>query len=176
MEIRHLPADDLALIGDIDRSEDIDLAYSVESGELASFPVQWLVPNWDPLGPGEHSVAHQIETWRPVLERGGVLLGAFDGETLAGLAIVEPAFEPGMAWLAFLHVGRPHRRRGAGTALWTEAEHIATASGAETMYVSSMPSASAVGFYLSRDCVLASPPHAVLYAMEPEDIHLIRSL
>ncbi len=176
MEIRRLRPEDLKLIGDIDRSEDIGIGYSVENGELISVSVNWAVPRWSPSGSGEHSVQHQIDTWSPVLERGGVLLGAFDGAVLAGLAIVETEFEPGMTWLAFMHVGRSHRRRGVATALWTEAERIAAASDADTIYVSATRSESAVGFYLSRGCALAATPHPNLYAQEPDDIHLTRSL
>lgn len=72
-----------------------------------------------------------------------------------GLAVVEPEFEPEMAWFAFMQVGRSHRRHGAATALWAETERVATASGSTSIYVSAMPSESAVGFYLSRGCVLA---------------------
>jgi len=176
MEIRHLSPDDLELIGDIDRSEQIDVGYTVENGELVSREVNWAVPNWSRRGPGDQTVRRHIDTWRPVLDRGGVLVGAFDGGVLAGLAVVEPEFEPPMAWLAFLHVGRPHRRRGAATALWAEAERIAGAAGANSIYVSATCSESAVGFYLSRHCVLASTPDPELFAAEPEDIHLIRPL
>jgi len=44
------------------------------------------------------------------------------------------------------------------------------------MYVSATPTGSAVGFYLSRGCELADPPHAELFALEPEDIHLVCEL
>jgi hypothetical protein len=176
MEIRYLSADDLNLIGDIDRSEEIDVVYAVEDGELVSSAGNWVVPDWSKNGTGEHSVQQKIDACSPVLERGGVLLGAFEGDALAGLAVVEPEFEPGMAWLAFMHVGRSHRRRGAATALWAETARIAAAADANSIYVSATPSGSAVGFYLSKGCVLAPTPHPELHAEEPEDIHLIRSL
>jgi len=176
MDIRHLPADDVTLIGSIDRSERVSVANSVEGGLLVSREVDWDVPAWSPAGTGEHTVLHQIEWCRRVLERGAVLLGAFDGETILGLAIVEPGFEPALAWLAFLHVSRPHRRRGAATALWDEAVCIATEAGVPTLYVSATPSASAVGFYISQGCELAVPPHPELFEAEPEDIHLARAL
>jgi predicted N-acetyltransferase YhbS len=82
-------------------------------------------------------------------------------------------FEPGLAWLAFLHVSREARRQGAASALWQAASDDAVQSGAESLYVSATPTGSAVGFYLSRGCVLADPPHATLYALEPDDIHLV---
>ena len=79
-----------------------------------------------------------------------------------------------MAWLAFLYVSRPYRRSGVASALWAEAERVALGAGAESMYVSAVPSGSAVGFYLSRGCVLAgSSTHPKLYHLEPGDIHLI---
>jgi hypothetical protein len=44
------------------------------------------------------------------------------------------------------------------------------------MYISSIPSSSAVGFYLAQGCKLAEEVDAELYALEPEDIHLILNL
>ncbi len=105
-----------------------------------------------------------------------MLLGAFDEEQLAGVAVVDPSFEPRMAWLAFLHVTRPCRRRGAARALWSAAVDLAVAAGAASMYVSATPTGSAVGFYLRQGCRLADPPHPELFAHEPEDIHLICAL
>lgn len=176
VEIRQLPGHDIALIGSIDRSEEIDIGYSVVDGDLIVRDGNWVIPTWAPDGTGEHTVAHQIALWRPVIDRGALLLGAFEDQELLGLVILEPQFEPGMAWLAFLHVSRPHRRRGAATALWDEAVRIARKTGASRMYVSATPSASAVGFYLSKGCELAVPPHPDLFALEPEDIHVIRRL
>ena len=84
------------------------------------------------------------------MQRGGHLLGAYMGDDLAGLAVVEPSFEPPLAVLSFLHVSRPYRRTGAGTALWTKAVEMATAASATRFYVSATPTGSAVNFYLGR--------------------------
>ena len=89
-----------------------------------------------------------------------------------GVAIVVPELEPELAWLAFLHVSRPHRRRGAATALWGAAVERARSAGATSLYVSATPTGSAVGFYLRQGCRLADPVHPRLYGDEPEDIHL----
>ena len=114
-----------------------------------------------------------IELWRPVVAGGAAFLGAFDGDELLGLVIVDESFEPGLAWLAFLHITREHRRGGVGSALWAAAVKLAAAARAPSIYVSAAPSGSAVGFYLSRGCRLADPPHPELLAKEPEDIHLV---
>jgi GNAT superfamily N-acetyltransferase len=176
VEIRALPPGSFGLIAEIDRSERVGKAYTVAGGVLRSHKVDWNIPDWSPKGTGEHSVIHLEDTFRPVLDRGGVLLGAFDEETVLGLAVVEIHFEPGVTWLAFLHVGRPYRRRGVGSALWERTRLLAGEAGDERIYVSATPSESAVGFYLSRGCEPAAIPHPGLYTLEPDDIHLIAHL
>jgi GNAT superfamily N-acetyltransferase len=177
VQIRRLPATAVSLVAAIDRSEHVDVQYQVIDGALQPIPATITeIPAWDPDGSGAHSVTAEIAFCESVVARGGILLGAFDGERTAGLAIVHPAFEPPLAWLAFLHVSRPYRRKGAAQALWNVAAEIARAHGAASLYVSATPTESAVGFYLEQGCRLARPVHADLYAAEPEDIHLVCSL
>ena len=177
VQVSRLQAEDVSLVATIDRSEHVDVQYRVIDGELQQIPAAITeVAPWDPTGSGPHSVTAEIAFCESVVARGGILLGAFDGARTAGLAIVHPAFEPLLAWLAFLHVSRPYRRRGAAQALWNVAADIAGANGAESIYVSATPTESAVGFYLRQGCRLAHPVHPDLFAAEPEDIHLVRSL
>jgi GNAT superfamily N-acetyltransferase len=169
-----LGPDDVSLLAAIDRSEHVDVEYAVVDGQLVERPVTISeIPAWDPVGTGAHSVAGYIDSCSALLAGGGTLLGAFDDDALAGLAIVNPTFEPELAWLAFLHVSRPYRRHGAGRGLWGAAADLARQAGATSMYVSAIPTGSALGFYLSRGCRLADPVHPDLYVMEPEDIHLV---
>ncbi len=173
IEIRELEADGIELIRQIDRSEQIDTLYTVKHGRLHRESVEIDVPPWDPEGHGEHSSTRRIAEFRPVVESGATLLGAFIDDQLAGIAIVDPTFEGETAWFAFLHVSGAYRRRGVATALWATGEKVAANADATSMYVSVTPSGSAVGFYTSRGCRLADPPHPALFAKEPEDIHLI---
>ncbi len=173
IEIRRLSSDEIRLIGSIDRSEHIDGLYTIEDGRLVHKPVEIDVPSWMLEGTGEHSVGGLIEDLEPLVVGGASLLGAFDQNEFLGLVIVDGSFEPGLAWLVFLHVSRQHRRRGVASALWPAAERIALDAGADSMYVSATPSDSAVGFYLDRGCRLARPPHPQLLAKEPEDIHFV---
>lgn len=173
IEIRELGADAIELIREIDRSEHIDVHYTVKDGRLQSEPVEFEVPNWDAEGHGEYSSARLIAEFRPIVENGASLLGAFIDDRLAGMAIVDPSFEARTAWFAFLHVSRAYRRRGVAAALWAAGAEIATAADAATFYVSATPSGSALGFYTSRGCRLADAPHPALFAKEPDDIHLI---
>ncbi len=177
MRVERLRAEDVSLIAAIDRSEHVDVEYRVIDGQLQQVPaVITEVATWDPSGSGPHSVAAEIEFGSSVVARGGVPLGAFDADRAVGLAIVHPSLEPLLAWLAFLHVSRPCRRRGAAQVLWDAAVDICVASGAETIYVSATPTESAVGFYLRQGCRLAHPVHPELFGAEPDDIHLVCSL
>jgi GNAT superfamily N-acetyltransferase len=174
LRVRTLPADEVSLVGTIDRSEHVDVHYAVIDGQLTEQPVPMSdIPPWDPAGSGPHSVRQKIEFCASAVAGGGVLLGAFDDDRAAGIAIVEPAFEPRLAWLAFLHVSRPYRRRGAARALWSAATDHARAAGAGALYVSATPTGSAVGFYFAQGCRLADPVHPALFAAEPDDIHLV---
>lgn len=173
MRVERLQAEDVTLVGALDRTEHVEIEYRVVDGQLQPAPAAIPdIPAWDPAGSGPHSVASHVEFCRSTIARGGVLLGAFDEEHTAGLAIVDPSFEPPMAWLAFLHVSRPYRRKGAAQALWNEAGRIAVEGGAQSIYVSATPTESAVGFYLRQGCQLARPAHPDLFDLEPEDIHL----
>jgi Acetyltransferase (GNAT) family len=176
-EVQRLGFDDVGLIARIDRSEHVDVEYAVVDGHLIERSVSMAdIPPWDPVGVGPHSVAAKVAFCAPLVAGGAALFGAFEGDRLLGLAVVDGSFEPRLAWLAFLHVSRQVRRRGAASALWGAAVHEAAQASAESIYVSAVPTGSAVGFYLSRGCRLADPVHPALFAMEPDDIHLACSL
>ena len=162
------------MIARIDRSERVDIEYAVVDGALTERPVTMVeIPPWDPTGTGPHSIAAKIEFCRPLIAAGAVLLGVVADKQPAGLAVVDPTFEPELAWLAWLHVTRAHRRRGVAHALWTAATDIARQAEARAIYVSATLTGSAVGFYLRQGCRLADPAHPVLVANEPADIHLL---
>jgi hypothetical protein len=48
----------------------------------------------------------------------------------------------------------------------------ALATGATNLYVSAVPSESAVGFYLSQGFRPVGTPRPELFELEPEDIHM----
>ena len=177
--IKPIALDDLReVMAAIDRSEHVGGEYAVVDGRLVERPVTISdIPPLDPVGDGPHSVAAKVQFCSAVVaEHGGVVLGAYAGERVAGVAVVAPCFEPAMAWFAYLDVNRADRRHGVASALWEAAVHHAQERGARQMYVSATPTRSAVGFYLSRGCRLADPVHAGLFEHEPDDIHLVADL
>jgi GNAT superfamily N-acetyltransferase len=179
MTITRVRLDDLhEFVGAIDRSEHVDGEYAIVGGRLVERPVTMSeIPPLDPVGDGFHSVAAKVQFCASVIdEHAGVVLGAVNGDRVAGIAVVAPSFEPPLAWFAYLGVNRADRRQGVASALWDRASRLARDSGARQLYVSATPTASAIGFYLSRGCRLADPVHRVLYEHEPDDIHLVAAL
>ncbi|MGD8792246.1 MAG: GNAT family N-acetyltransferase [Anaerolineae bacterium] len=168
---------DIRRIAEIDRSEHITRAYQYRDGALEMQVVDWQVPSWFPEGDLEHSLRSKLEAWTPLLEEhDGTLLGAFDGDRMAGFAIYRPRLEGDMAQLAVLHVSHDYRRQGIGAALTEQVVRLAVADGARRLYVSATPSRSTVEFYRARGFELADRVHPDLYEQEPMDIHLIRDL
>lgn len=163
-------------IGEIDRSEHVTTGYFYENGRLRAEAVNWRVPRWSRDG-GDFSVQAHIERILPVLEKRGVMLGAFnEQDRLVGFAILRPDLAEQMAQLDALFVSRGYRRQGIATRLTSLIARLAKASGATHLYVSATPSESAVGFYMSQGFRLADEVNEELYALEPEDIHMIRRL
>ena len=174
--IRWMEAEELSLMSQIDRSEVIRTGYLQQGEALKKLEVNWDSPAWTSEGDGEHSVAAQIRFCREHLDRGGRLVGAFDGSRLAGIGVITPQIRPGLAQLAYLHVSRTYRRRNIGSRLAAAMISLARESGARRMYVSAVPSGSAVGFYLQLGFRPVNDPLPDLYALEPEDIHMVMDL
>lgn len=177
IHIRKMPSSEIGRIEELDRSEEVTLGYCQRDGRLEVEEVDWYVPRWFSDDRPEHSVQANIGAWTPLLEKhGGTMLGAFDGDLLVGVAVYRPNLMEDTAQLAVLHVSKDHRRRGIATRLAAEVIRLARADGATQVYVSATPSGSAVGFYQSQGFGLVEQPHPELYALEPEDIHMIRAL
>lgn len=176
IEIREMEKTDIDRVAEINRSERVTLGYFYQDGRLESQVVDWQVPRWYAEGDSEHSVQAQVSAWKPLLEQGGTMFGAFDGDQLAGLAIYRPELTETMAQLAVLHVSHGYRRRGIATRLTAEIIRLARRDGARQLYVSATPSQSAVGFYQNQGFQLIDKPHPELYALEPEDIHMFMTL
>jgi len=169
--LRPLARDELGLVWTIDRSERIETIYRLEDGALVARLGGFDVPGWPP-GEAEHYAALHAACH----DRGGTILGAFDGERLVGAAVLDTVPlgpQRDQLQLAFLHVSRAHRGKGLGTRLFEEMRARARARGARYLYVSATPSGNTVGFYQRRGCILAPEPDPELLALEPEDIHFL---
>jgi GNAT superfamily N-acetyltransferase len=170
LTLREMSHEELSRLVEIDVSEHGTLVYRNVNGRLEATPEEWHRPRWN------------AETWRDgswttVLPLEGLrILGAFDGERLTGMAVLRPYLTEDMAQLAALFVSRSHRRQGIAGELVARICDWACATGARALYVSATPSESAVGFYQGRGFRLIDQPHPDLFALEPEDIHMIKDL
>jgi GNAT superfamily N-acetyltransferase len=171
MNVRPLNRDELARISEIDVSEEDDRIYRNVDGLLIAESETWRRPRWDA---GE--CQRRIAEFSVEMARGDTVLGAFDGDRLVGATSLRYRLTEDMAQLVSLHVSQSHRRRGVATALVDEILRLALDSGARRIYVSATPSTSAVGFYRSKGFELAEQVNEELFALEPEDIHMIKEL
>ena len=154
MQIRPLERDEVARIwNEIDRSETHDEVYVVRDGALEPAPFHFDIPGWHPA---------MIEHDTPALERADVRLGAFDGDRLVGVAVLDGER------LYYLYVDAAYRGRGVGAMLFE-----ATASRVPRLLVSSISTKGTVDFYLARGCRLDPSPPPEQVAAEPDDIQLV---
>jgi GNAT superfamily N-acetyltransferase len=172
--VHRLPRTALSRLAEIDRSEDVRAHYRQVGTELTSEAVVDAVPNFFVEG-DFHSIPSLIEEWQPDLDAGCALLGAFVADRLAGMAMLGTEVADDVLQLALLFVSRPYRGRGVATALLKQIELIAQERAAHALYVSSVPSDSAVGFYLARG-FRPTEPLPGPFAKEPADIHMLLKL
>lgn len=174
MNIEELTAADLDRIREIDRSETARKLYVHEHGELRAVDVELEIPTW-----GEEQIAGAKERLAPKLAAGGVVLAAFEGERLVGVAVLggeRIGLRSQQLEVAFLYVSKGYRRRGLAAALMDELCRLARERGAGQLYVSASDTESAISFYLGYGCRLAERADPELAALEPTDIQLTLDL
>jgi predicted N-acetyltransferase YhbS len=176
VEIRPLARTELSRVGEIDRTEHIDLLYEQRGTELVERPGNWNASAWDPHGDGGHSVKAKRHELEHYLDAGGIAFGAFEGAGLVGIGVVVPHLRPAVAQLAFLHVTQTRRAAGIGSRLSGELERVARRAGDSAMVVSATPSANTVRFYRGLGFELMAQPLPELFQREPEDVHMWKEL
>ena len=174
--IRSMESCELSRIAEIDRSEEISQEYVLLNGSLGLKDVSWSVSRWTQDGRHDHSVAGKIAKWRPWLQEGGTLFGAFDGEALVAFAIYRPRLSVSTAQFAVLHVSRPYRRQGIGAALADKVIESARNDGATQMCVSAIPTRGTIEFYQSLGFRPSREINRELLDLEPEDIQMTMEL
>lgn len=168
--IRQLTREELSRAQEIDVSESGRIIYRYTDGEIHPVAEEWHRLAWNAA-----EWADTIRKWTDQL-KWDVMLGAFAAETLVGLAALRYRLTESTAQLVSLHVSRQARRQGVATRLTHEIIRLAKEKGAQELYVSATPSESAVGFYLRQGFRPTARVNEELYALEPEDIHMVRQL
>ena len=168
---RLLQRDEVAQVWQIDRREVIDNVYSLENGLLVLHPEHFDMQGWPP---GEAAL------YTPILldcfDRGGWFCGVFDNDQLVAVVVLESKWigsANDQLQMKFLHVSRDYRGLRLGKQLFDLAKQQAASRGAAQMYISATPSEHTINFYLRQGCVVASEVDPDLFALEPDDIHLV---
>ncbi|MFD1176624.1 GNAT family N-acetyltransferase [Paenibacillus puldeungensis] len=171
---RELSSNDVENLKDIDRSEQIDLIYEMQHGEIVEVAVGHECPSWNQEQLTELKARFQFE-----LNNGGKAYGAFDKELLVGFAVLAHQFRgenQDQLQVDLMYVSRNYRRQGIATRLMDELSREAKKRGAKSLYISSTETESAVNFYRSTGSVLTGEVDQELFEREPKDIHMIRKL
>jgi GNAT superfamily N-acetyltransferase len=176
VEIRDLARSELSRVGEIDRTERIDILFEQHGTELVAQRGSWSASAWDPDGHGEHSVAAQRQALVHYADAGGIARGAFSGGRLVGIGVVVPHIRPAIAQLAFLHVSRDFRAAGLGSRLSADLELAAGRAGDTEIVVSATPSENTVRFYLGRGYRPMAQPLPELLELETEDVHMGKAI
>ena len=169
-----LGRDGATKLGEIDRSELIEAIYHMRDGRLVLEPERCDLHGWPP-GVLEKEAVSQPQ----LVDRGGVVYGAFFGDRLVGYMSLDSRPVCGMhdrLLLDMLHVHSCFRDRGVGCRLLEHAKSIAKEMGASSLYVSATPSRRTVEFYLKRGFVPADELDPEQFAKEPDDIHMLLKL
>lgn len=133
--------DEVERVSELDVSEDGVSIFKQTRTRIEKHSTEWHRPRWNAAKC--RSIAEGITS---DLESGGVMLGAFDGESLIGVGVLRHRLEESVAELAGPWVSRDYRRKGVARQLTSEIFRLAKEDGAHEIYVSASPSESAVGF------------------------------
>lgn len=166
--------DQVDKLQEIDRSEYIDRVYEMREGELVHSKADYECENWNAETLTEIKTRFLFE-----LQKGGVALGAFDGNILVGFGVLAHQLRgenQDMLQIDLMYVSRNYRRQGIATTILEELGKIAKEKGASYLYISSTETQSAVSFYQNNGGKITDVFEQDLLSKEPEDIHMIKKL
>ena len=149
---RELAVEDICRIGEVNREELIEAEYVAEP-DGSGFGIVTSLRHFDPpkFNPawGREGTDNRIKAWKPHLERGGFLYGAFSSERLIGFIILSSKRRDCSGEIVALFVDRDFRKQGIATQLMTWAEMKASDNGIEALFLYSNPTVSSASFYLN---------------------------
>ena len=173
MEYREMLPAEISRIGEVNREEMIDAEYVAEpdgSGlgiitRLRRFASPKLNPAW-----GKAGTDQRIDAWKPALDQGGCMYGAFHADRLIGFIILGPARSEHSAEIVALFIDRDFRRQGIGAELMKWAEQKALNLGIEALYLYANPTVSSASFYMKMGFQITGLISKHIVANLPGDI------
>ena len=172
VEMRQLARAELSLVGEIDRTEHIDLLYEQRGTELVERPGDWSASAWDPDGARRTLRRSKTGRTRALRRRRWDGVRRLRGRT-AGRDRRRRAASAARGRAARVPPRHPDlRAAGIGSRLSSELEQVARGAGDSSMVVSATPSAHTVRFYQGRGYELIVQPLPELFVREPDDVHM----
>ncbi|MBB6235868.1 GNAT superfamily N-acetyltransferase [Pedobacter sp. AK013] len=170
LSIRNLEKHEVERTREIDRSEEIFGIYQFRNNQLNLVPHRESV-----LGFEQNELKAIISRQIKLIENGGQVFSAFDAEKMIAIASVENK-KRGLLLnyckMDILYVSKLYQGKGVASQLLDACKQAAKNFGAEKLYISATPTKNTVDFYLKRGARLVLELDQVLFAEEPEDIHL----
>ncbi len=170
IEFKKLSSSDLEQVYQIDRSESVDKMYRPLGDELEAYDDSVEVSSdpafWENL----------LNWWQDELKDSAEAFGAFDGQTLTGIAILKHGVRDGVDQIIATYVSAAYRLSGIARSLYFELEDCAKASGAKQLFVSTEPTGSAVGFYLSQGFQFDAGSSCSIDENEEREIPMVKTL
>jgi ribosomal protein S18 acetylase RimI-like enzyme len=170
LEYRILARAEISFLEQLDRTESIDYVYHMRKGTLVLEQEHWDVPDWS-LSEKQKRIAAMQEYY----DKGATFYGAFDGQLLVGMSVLDHNSMPSgdnRLNLTGLWVSCKYRVKGIGRTLLLLIAQAAHERGAKALYVSATPSENTYRFYQSVGFHLAELIDPDLYAKEHDDIHM----
>jgi GNAT superfamily N-acetyltransferase len=165
-----LEAHQAALLGTVDRSEQIDALYRRVDGVLRLEPAQQAVTGWQ-----SEELDALVARLQRLPSRGGRAFGGWHDGRLVGVGALDAtpvASALDTMRLDMLYVSAAHRARGIGRRLVELVARHARSLGATRLYVSATPTRASVDFYRRLGAEVLERPDPELFSREPDDIHL----
>jgi len=169
IHIRTLKEDECHRIKEIDASQYIDKAWREVDGHRQLVAINYLDPDW-PNGFQEH-----LDGLKDTLKNEGLVLGAFDGNTLVGvLSLKRPTFGRRNTYVLLdqLFISKNMRGQGIGHSLFFKAAETARLWNANKFYICAGSAEETINFYMTIGCQTVDELNQELYEQDPRDMHL----
>lgn len=157
------------LFKDFIRHQNVTKCWRRENGEWVIRDAPF-VDDWT-----ETDYAFLISCLKNTVQTGGLVYGAFYGESLKGFVSVEPVLFGGSQKyldLSSIHISEDMRNKGIGTALFLAAKDWARNKGAAKLYISAHSAVESQAFYKKMGCVEAEVYNRKHTEAEPYDCQL----
>lgn len=167
---RCLRENEIHLIKEIDRSEEIFEVYKLHDNKLILVPSYELVTGFT-----DSEINQVLSRQYRIVEDDGKIIGAFHDELLVGVGSIENkkrGTPPAYCKMDILYVSNRYRNMNIGKTITDACRMEAKRIGAQHLYISATPSKNTIDFYLKLGAILAAKVDQELFALEPDDIHL----